>query len=212
MRFIAAIVLACLLAAPVVAAVDTVPPAAPLDAQAQADVKAVEAYLNGVATLKSRFIQTSADGKQTAGTFMLRRPGRMRFEYDPPVKDFIVADGLFVHYYDGAMKQGSRTLISKSLADFFLRKNLTLSGDLKVKQVSRDNGTLMVTLVEKQEESGGSLTLGFTEKPLALKKWRITDPQGAITEVELFEAATGVKLDRDLFHYYDPEATQPRYN
>jgi len=210
MRFIAALLLALLVAAPARAAVpDTM---TTLDAKSLADVQAVENYLNGIVTLKARFIQTTGDGKQVGGDFMLRRPGRMKFSYDPPITDFIVADGLFVHYYDSSMKQGSRTLISKSLADFFLRKKLTLSGDLKVASVNRDGKLLMVRLVEAQDPNAGSLTLGFTEKPMMLKKWRIIDPQGAITEVELFEMVTGLKLDKDLFHYYDPEHTKPRYN
>jgi outer membrane lipoprotein-sorting protein len=196
MRFLAALLLALMIATPAAAA---------LDAKAEADVAAIEAYLNGINTLKARFIQTTGDGKQVAGTFMLRRPGRMRFEYAPPSKDFIVADGMFIHYYDSSMKQGSRTLISKSLADFFLRKQLTLSGDLKVSEVTRDGTYIMVKMVEAQDPNAGSLTLALTEKPLALKKWRIVDPQGAITEVELFDIATGIQLDRDQFRYYDPE-------
>ena len=203
MRFIAALLLALMIATPAAAA---------LDAKATADVAAIEAYLNGINTLKAKFIQTTGDGKQLAGTFMLRRPGRMRFEYAPPVKDFIVADGMFIHYYDSAMKQGSRTLISKSLADFFLRKELTLSGDLKVAEVTRDGTYIMVKMVEAQDPNDGSLTLALTEKPLALKKWRIVDPQGMITEVELFDIATGIQLDRDIFRYYDPEHTKSRYN
>lgn len=203
MRFMAALLLALMIATPAAAA---------LDAKATADVAAIEAYLNGINTLKARFIQTTGDGKQVAGNFLLRRPGRMRFEYAPPVKDFIVADGMFIHYYDSAMKQGSRTLISKSLADFFLRKQLTLSGDLKVSEVTRDGTYIMVKMVEVQDPNAGSLTLALTQKPLALKKWRIVDPQGMITEVELFDITTGIQLDRDLFHYYDPERIKPRYN
>lgn len=206
MRFIAALLIALFMAAPAAAAVDNA-------SAADKDIQAVESYLNSIYTLKARFIQTTGDGKQVGGDFLMRRPGRMRFQYDPPIKDFIVADGTFVHYYDGAMKQGSRTLISRSLADFFLRERLTLQGDLKVQDVRRDGKMLLVKLVEAKDASGGSMTLGFIEKPaLELKKWRITDERGSITEVELFDTKTGLKLDRDLFHYYDPELTKPKYN
>lgn len=178
-----------------------------------AEVTAVEAYLKGIHTLRARFIQTAPNGKQAAGTFLMRRPGRMRFDYDPPVTDFIVADGMFIHYYDGEMKQGSRTLISQSLANFFLRKNLSLSGDLDVTDVQRQNGMLMISLAETSDKTAGTLILGFVEKPkLELKKWRIVDAEGAITEVELFKTKTGLKLDSDLFHYYDPELIKPNYN
>lgn len=178
-----------------------------------AEIAAAEKYLNTIRTLKARFIQTAPDGRQAAGTFMMRRPGRMRFDYDAPIEDFIVADGMFIHYYDGEMKQGSRTLISQSLANFFLRKDLTLSGDLEVSDVQRSGGMLMISLNQTDDKGAGTLVLGFAEKPaLELKKWRIVDATGAITEVELFETLTGLKLDKDLFHYYDPELTKPKYN
>lgn len=201
MRFIAAILLA-LIVAPAAFAQQEIP-----------EVAAVQSYLNSLRTLKAKFIQTDNAGKRLGGTFLLKRPGRMSFTYDPPVKDFIVADGLFINYYDAQMKQGSRTLISKSLADFFLREKLTLSGDLTVSTVVRDGGMLLVTLVEKKEPKAGSLTLAFTETPaLELRKWRIVDPEGGTTEVELLNVQTGMKLDNDLFHYYDPERKNPKLN
>lgn len=172
----------------------------------------VEAYLNGITTLKARFIQTVSGGQQMAGDFYLKRPGKMRFQYDPPITDFIVADGIFIYYYDEQLKQQSSALISKSVADFFLRKNLSLSGDLRVADIKRDGALLQVTLDQAKDPLGGSLTLGFTENPLQLKKWRIVDPQGVVTEVELFNLETGIALDANLFKYYEPAAKKKRYN
>lgn len=176
------------------------------------DVGAAQAWLQDLKTLKARFIQTSNDGRQLAGDFLLKRPGRMRFQYDLPVTDFIVADGRMIYYYDGQMKEQSNTLISHSLADFFLREDISFSGDLSVSGVLHDGGFLQVTLIETQEPDIGSLTLGFKEDTLQLKKWRIVDTQGAVTEVELFDVETGISLDNDLFHYYDPEFKKQKFN
>jgi outer membrane lipoprotein-sorting protein len=177
------------------------------------EVKVVEDYLNGLSTLKARFVQTTNDGKSATGFFMLKRPGKMRFQYDPPVTDFIVADGTLIYYYDGKMKEQSSAPISKSLADFFLRKNLKLAGDIKVSGVKRDRDMLLVTLVEARDPLSGSMTLVLQEKPeLVLKRWRIVDTQGGVTEVELKEPVAGIKLDNDYFRYYNPSRTQPKYN
>ncbi|MFH1157433.1 MAG: outer membrane lipoprotein carrier protein LolA [Pseudomonadota bacterium] len=173
---------------------------------------AVEAYLNGISTLRARFVQTAGDGRQAGGTFLLKRPGRMRFEYAHPLTDFIVADGLFIYYYDGQMKQQSNVPIGESLAGFFLRPDLKLSGDIGVSGIKRDGGLLRVTLVQSEDPLAGSLTLALTEHPLRLKKWIVVDAQGLITEVELFDVESGVKLDDDAFHYYDPERKNPSYN
>lgn len=181
-------------------------------ADAQKDIAAAESYLRGISTYKARFIQTSNSGDQAAGDFLLKRPGRLKFTYDAPIEDFIVADGVFVYYYDGQLKEQSSAPISQSLADFFLRADLRLSGDIQVQGVRREAGFLLLTLVQKEDPSAGSLTLAFNENPMQLKKWRVVDAQGAVTEVELFDVTAGIKLDNDLFHYYDPKRGQRNLN
>ena len=169
------------------------------------DITKAESYFQTLSTAKARFIQTAPDGKQTRGNFYLSRPGKLRFEYDPPIKDFVVADGLFIYFYDAQLKQQSNAPISQTLADFLLRKNLKLSGDLKVSKIVRDGGLLQMTIVQAAEPNAGSLTLGFQESPtFELKKWQVHDATGNITEIELFNTETGMKLPSSLFVYLDP--------
>ncbi len=182
------------------------------DAGDQALLQSVESYLNGITTLRARFVQTANDGSQASGDFLLKRPGRMRFQYDKPVTDFIVADGSMIYYYDGKMKQQSSAPISKSLADFFLRRQLNLSGDLRVSDVRKSHGQIDMTVVQAKDPLSGSLTLMFSEKPLELKAWRIVDPQGLVTTVTLSNTVLGLKLDNKYFHYYDPAHQKSNYN
>jgi outer membrane lipoprotein-sorting protein len=173
-------------------------------------LRRVEAYLQNLKTAQARFVQTTHNGDQLVGTFYLKRPGKLRFEYDEPVKDFVVADGTFIYFYDGKLKEQTNAPIGTTLADFFLRKELRLSGDLKVKESKRAGGLLQVQVVQAEEPQAGSITFGFTENPLELKKWRVIDGQGLITEVELFYVKTGVDLDNDLFIYVDPDKKAPK--
>lgn len=181
-------------------------------ADAKATTASIEAYLKNLRTLKARFIQTAPDGTQTAGDFLLKRPGRMRFDYADPVTDFIVADGRFIYYYDGQMQETSNAPISQSLADFFLRSDLKLGGDVRVTDVSTAGELLTISLVQAKDESAGTLVLGFTQQPLQLKKWRIIDPQGGMTEVELFQVSEGIAIDNKVFDYYDPKRRDRGYN
>lgn len=177
------------------------------------EVKAIESYLKNLGTFKARFTQTANDGARVGGDFYLKRPGRMRFQYDPPMTDFIVADGIFVHYYDGSLQHSSNTLIGQSLADFFLRKDLTIPGeDLTIAGLRRAGGQLWLTLAQRRDPAAGSLTLVFAEKPMTLKKWVILDPQGAKTTVELSEIESGLPLDSELFKYYNPRRSQKGLN
>lgn len=176
------------------------------------DVQAVQSYLQDLGTARARFVQTNHDGNQLVGTFYLERPGHLRFEYDPPVEDFIVADGLFIYFYDAELGEATNAPIGQTLADFLLRDEIDLQDDLEVVDVKRGGGLLQVKLVQDGDPDAGSLTLAFDEDPMTLKKWRVVDGQGMITEVELFYLKTGIKHPNDLFTYIKPKPDEPVYN
>lgn len=170
------------------------------------DVEKVEDYLQDLGSARARFVQTTHDGTQLVGTFYLQRPGKLRFEYDPPIEDFVVADGFFIYFYDAELGEQTNAPIGQTLADFFLRKDLELSGDVEVTRIRRAGGLLQATLQQKADPAAGSLTLGFKEDPeMTLSKWRITDGQGLITEVELFYLKEDIKHPSNLFVYADPQ-------
>ncbi|AWB08379.1 outer membrane lipoprotein carrier protein LolA (plasmid) [Azospirillum humicireducens] len=181
-------------------------PATPvsLSAQDQAVVAKVEEYLNGIVTLQSKFLQVAPNGRQATGTFYLWRPGRMRLEYDRPLKDFIVADGSFVFYWDGEMRQQSSAPIGSTLADFILRKDIRLSGDVTVNEVFQAPGVIEVSLLETKDPGKGTLTLVFEDRPFQLRKWRVLDAQGMTTEVALLNPRTDVTFDREMFYFKEP--------
>lgn len=186
--------------------------AATQDRDDRAEIARAEKYLAGLTTAKARFLQIAPDGYQLIGTFYLNRPGRLRFEYDDPVKDFVVADGTFIYFYDAQLGEQSNAPIGQTLADFILRKDVRLSGDISVSEVKRGGGMIQITLIQADDPGAGAITLGFQEEPYHLKKWRVRDTTGAVTEVELFQLQTGLTLDRNLFFYHAPRDNRPRYN
>jgi len=185
----------------------------PIQAEpSQSDVKKVEKYLQELKSARARFVQTTHDGTQLVGTFYLQRPGKLKFEYDPPIEDFVVADGLFIYFYDAELGEQTNAPIGQTLADFFLRKNLKLEGDITVKDIKSAGGFLQVHLAQTADPNAGSLTLGFKEEPFELNKWRVVDGQGLITEIELFYFKEGVKHANDLFVYKNPKPSNKPYN
>jgi outer membrane lipoprotein-sorting protein len=178
------------------------------------DIERAEQYLKDMKTAQARFVQTTHNGQQLVGTFYLSRPGKLRFEYDPPVENFVVADGTFIYFYDAELDEQTNAPIQATLANFFLRENFSLSDDLVVKEAKEAGGLLMITVVQADEPTGGSITFAFGKKPFELKKWRVVDGQGMITEVELFYLKTGMKHDSNLFYYIDPKKLDnvPSYN
>jgi len=200
-------------AAPAKPAKESAPaPKVTLSAADKADIAGAEKYLQGLGSAKARFVQTTHDGTQLVGTFYLQRPGRLRFQYDPPIEDFVVADGLFIYFYDAQLGEQTNAPIGQTLADFFLRRDLKLSGDVRVTEVKRAGGFLQIKLLQSDDPDAGSLSLAFKENPMTLAKWRVVDGQGLITEVELFYLKTGIKHPSDLFVYVDPDKGKPALN
>lgn len=180
-------------------------------------VAKIEKYLHDLKTMKARFTQTAPNGEKTSGVFYLKRPGKMRFEYDPPVDDFIVADGLFIYFYDSVMEHQSSTAIGNSLADFILRDNIRLSGDIKILEIKEGlidkDKSLEVTLAQTADPGAGSLTLIFRQKPMQLVSWVINDAQGLTTTLALWEVHSNIHIeDETLFRYRDPKMERPQYN
>lgn len=166
-------------------------------------IEKAEQYLQNLKTAQARFVQTTHLGGKLSGTFYLKRPGRLRFEYDE-VEDFVVSDGVQIHYYDATLEEHNSAPIFTTLAHFFLRKNFSLSDDLIVKDAKFGGGLLQLQVVKADEQDAGSITFGFSEKPFELRKWRVKDAQQQITEVELFQLKTGMKHDPRLFIFKDP--------
>lgn len=170
-----------------------------------AEAAKVEEYLNSLKTAQARFVQTTHDGTQLVGTFYLERPGKLRFQYDEPIEDFVVADGFFIYFYDAELGEQTNAPIGQTLADFLLRSDIKLSDDVSVENIKRGGGYLQVELTQTADPAAGALMLAFTEEPLQLKKWRVIDAQGLITEVELFYLKTGMTHPSGLFVYKDPK-------
>jgi len=186
------------LALPVSAAVST-----PTD---KADIDRAEAYLNTITTLKAHFMQVAPDGGTAEGTVYLWRPGRLRLDYDPPSPIQVFADGNFLIYYDKQLKQVSYVDLDSTPAGILVRAKVALdSNDLKVTKVSHQPGILNVTVTKAADPSQGRITLVFTEQPFQLRQWQVVDPQGQVTTVSLFDAETGIGLDKDLFYFKDPK-------
>jgi outer membrane lipoprotein-sorting protein len=175
----------------------------------QAAVNRIEAYLNDLGTLKSRFLQASSRGNYAEGTFYLSRPGKMRIEYDPPIKFLIVADGTWLMYLDKELDQLTHLPLGSTPADILIEDNISfLTGDLVVTKIERTPGVLSVTLIRKDED-GGQLTLIFADKPLELKKWIVVDAQGVKTSVSLLSSERDVSIDPKLFNIKLRPSKQP---
>lgn len=197
-------------AVPVTSAVAMEPARA--QSSVRSDAQRIESYLNGVSTLKARFLQLAQNGDAAQGTAWIWRPGRMRFEYDPPESLLLIAsDGQFMHL-DRELGQPSIVPVSSTPLGFLLRANLRLSGDITVTDQERTGGFLRVTLHRTGAPAEGRLTLVFAEEPMELRQWVLTDAQARRTRVTLTNIEKGVRFDPLLFTFNDPRFNDSEQN
>jgi outer membrane lipoprotein-sorting protein len=176
------------------------PVPATLGAQDTLDLQRIAAYMNNIRTMTARFQQVASNGAST-GRLWVARPGRMRFEYDPPAQIALLADAQSVYYWDKELNQTSKYELRQTPAWFFLRDPISFGGDVVVTRFERAGGIIRVTLVESARPDLGSLTLVFRENPLALVQWTVVDQQGKNTTLSLYETQFGVALDPGMFQY-----------
>jgi len=177
----------------------------PALAQNQAALLAkAEAYLNSITTLRARFLQLAQNGASAEGTAYISRPGRMRFDYDPPEPLLLVASDNQFLYYDRELKQPSIVPVGATPLGLLLRPQIRFGGDVEVLEVQRQGGFLGITLRRRDSPAEGRLTLVFSEDPMELRQWVVVDGQGRQTRVTLSAIETGMRLDRSLFTFNDP--------
>jgi len=179
-------------------------------AQDRADLVRVEAYLDSLRALKAHFLQVAPNGAVSQGTAWLERPGRMRFQYDPPSPLLLVAGHGLVVFHDKSLNQTSNIPLSRTPLGILLADHVKLQGDVTVTGIQRLPGQIQISLVRTASPGDGTLTLVFADNPLALRQWTVLDAQRQETRVTLYNVEMGGKFDQKLFEFVDPRFFQPQ--
>ena len=190
-----------LLASPIAAQAAAPPAPAQLAPQDTLELQRIAAYLNNIRTMTAQFQQVANNGGVSTGRVWVARPGRMRFEYDPPTPIALLADSQSVYYWDKELNQTSKYELRQTPAWFFLRDPISFGGDVVVTRFERTGGFVRVTVVESERPEAGSLSLVFSQNPLALRQWTVVDQQGKSTTVTLSGLQFGVAVDPRMFQY-----------
>ena len=194
------------LAAPALAAR---PQIAPLTEAERALVDKATAYLQGLTEAKAHFTQTDARGGVSQGTLYLQRPGKARFAYDPPSGLLVVADGHNVSIANSQLKTFDRYPLMATPLSIFLARQVRLDKGIVISNVSRMADGFSITARDGKKEAEGQITLTFSDNPMALAGWTVTDAQGASTRIRLTGLDRAGGLDQSLFVLNDPHPKNP---
>jgi outer membrane lipoprotein-sorting protein len=174
--------------------------AANFDAKQRALLEKVSNYLSSVQTLVGNFVQVGPDGRRVDGTFSIQKPGKVRFQYNPPSPIDIIADGSSVVVRDRSLETADFYPLSQTPLRYLLADHIDLLRDTDVISVSSDDTFVTVVIEETQIMTGTSrLMIMFDAKSMQLKQWTVTDPQGLDTTVAVYNLDSVKKPDPNLF-------------
>jgi len=173
---------------------------ATFDDKQKAQAARISNYLSSLQNVVGNFVQVGPDGSKTKGEFYIQKPGKVRFEYEPPNPIAIIADGSMLAVRDRKLATQDIYPLSQTPLRYLLSDRIDLMKDTNVVSVTADDLFISVTIEERQLLLGTSrLLLMVGAKDGQLKQWTVTDPQGYDTTVAVYNLDTSRKVDPGLF-------------
>jgi outer membrane lipoprotein-sorting protein len=173
--------------------------AAKWTAQQSADLDRVSAYLNSIKTMRGGFTQIGPQGQVDQGKFYILKPGKIRFDYDPPNPTLVISDGLSIAVYNTRLNTANRYPLTGTPLNLLLSDHLDLKKSSVITGVQHSPGQLIVTGRASDRNATGNITIVFTDPTLELRQWTIVDAQGLPTTVSINNVQQGVPLPESAF-------------
>jgi outer membrane lipoprotein-sorting protein len=177
---------------------------APLSADDSALVAKAVAYLDSLTCDKGRFEQVDARGGQTTGAFFLQRPGRARFDYDPPSGLVIASNGFKVTVVDHRLKTIQAYPLGLTPLGLFLARNIRLDRGVVVTSIDRSAAGFTISARDQRHPNQGSIDMSFTRDPIRLAGWTVTDSRGQSVRVRLAALSPATPQSWRFFELSDP--------
>src|SRR6476620_8912784 len=182
------------------------------EARQRALVERINGYLTNMQTLVGDFVQVGPDGARTEGQFYVQKPGKVRFEYTPPSRVDVIADGQSVVVRDRKRATQDLYPLSQTPLRFLVADRVDLARDTNLVAVGADEQFVTVVIEEQQLVGTNRLMLKFGAQDFKLRQWTVTDPQGYDTTVAVYNLDASKKLDPALFqiNYENPDTQNAR--
>lgn len=169
-------------------------------AATETSLDTLSSYLNGLAAVEASFVQVNADGSKAKGTISIQRPGRARFDYAAPDDSLVLASGGMVAIFDAKSNQPPEQYpLARTPLNLILAKEVNLSVAKMVIGHREVGTTTRVLAQDPKHPDYGTIELVFSENPVALTQWIITDDIGNQTSVTLGDLVDGKTYPSSTF-------------
>lgn len=176
----------------------TFAPAGLVSAQASNAPQQIADHFSSVRTMMGEFIQFGPRGEQTEGKFFIERPGKLRFNYEPPAAFRVTSDGQTVVLENTKMRTADVYPLSRTPLKLLLDDRIDLSED-KVRRVSEDEDLTTIELADTSMFGDSTITMMFDPQSYELRQWTVTDARGQDTTVMIYNVQQGVDFDPSVF-------------
>lgn len=166
--------------------------------QAQS-IDKINAYFNSFETMRGEFVQTSPKGRATRGVMYLAKPGKLRFEYEPPNPLLIASDGKWLTIKNKTKEKGDQVPLASTPLRLIVAKKLDIASEASIIGFEQNDNLTTVVLADKKGALAGQIILVFDETANALQQWIIVDGKGQRTTVELTNLEKDVSINPSLF-------------
>ena len=163
------------------------------------DLARIDAAMNNTASFSGRFAQYGSDGSFSQGQVYLKRPGKIRFEYDAPAQLLMVSDGVTLTQIDKALDTKDRVPLKATPLAFFLAETVKLEDDVEVISLQKTMDAISVTAKDGSGQMDGAITMVFDPNTLALREWVVHDGFGQQTKILLSDLRYNERLNPRLF-------------
>lgn len=205
----AAFAIALATALPAAYAIDATPVSA-----AEGDLDKAVAALRGISTMKADFVQTDRNGQSVSGVMTLKRPGKIRFQYEKSVPMLVVSNGKSMYLVDYEVNQVQRWPIKSSPLGALLDPSRDVKRYGRLVPTSHPN-VVSVEVKDTKHPEYGVITLIFARDAsapggLRLTHWVALDAQNHRTTVRLANHRYGVSVADSAFTFRDPRRSSRR--
>jgi len=173
---------------------------APAAMAQNAVIEGLNTYLSDLLAISAPFTQENADGTTATGTFYMQKPGKMRFEYDPPSPAMLIADGEALAVYDRKSNRGPQVYPQSSTPLSLLsRNNIDVTKSKFVRRIETRDNRIFVMMYDPEKVENGTMLMIFDDDPVLLTGWIVTDGAGQQSTIRLGKLTTGMSFENRLF-------------
>ena len=160
----------------------------------------ISQYLANLKFLKANFSQTNVDGAASSGAILIKRPGRMRFEYYKPDKTLVLVSSGALAIFDPKGDEEPITYpIKNNPISLVLTGEVDLLNSGIVENYEKSIEEAVLTIRDPKKPERGSVELVFTGAKPELKQFTIKNENGSSTSILLKDIEYPKKINETLF-------------